>query len=239
VNEAEYFETLQRIEDTTNQIIHNQRVLAGVVEELQLNAEHPFEQDNIYDRHFGRRPSDPLVHDIDGVEITTRILHQTGIGMRDIAGADLLYEIRDKKFMLMQFKRASVDRSRVTNDAEQLERLLQNCPEKCYLKKFEKVFSPIRFNGMCGIWYRVDSARESRIVHACEVKTIFDDRKSAHFDSFRSGVSVAEYESLFASCRIGAFIDQAAMESHVSSLVEQRHVVFRCLQDGMWQQDRR
>ena len=102
-------------------IIHSQQVLAGVHAELDKNQFRPFEQDYIYQEHYGTMPSQPRKMEINGVIITSRVLHQTGIGLQDVNGADLLYEIEGEKFGLIQYKRSNT--RGVKGDAEQLQKL--------------------------------------------------------------------------------------------------------------------
>jgi hypothetical protein len=114
-------------------IVHNQQVLAGIHDKCEFNRLHPFEQDYIYRDHYGSMPSEPRKFKVGDVEITSRILHQTGIGLRDVTGADLLYEIENEKFGLIQYKRSQGHS--IKADSEQLSILLSNCPEKCMYNK--------------------------------------------------------------------------------------------------------
>jgi hypothetical protein len=61
-------------------IIHWQQVLAGINEKLNHSFQNPFENDLIMEEHYGGRPAEPRIHEINGVKITTRILHRLALG---------------------------------------------------------------------------------------------------------------------------------------------------------------
>ena len=90
MDREEFVSTFNLMVDDAAAIIHHNQVLAGLRTELEANLARPFEQDFIYQEHFGGFPSEPMRQVINGVVVTSRILHQTGIGLRDVLGADLL-----------------------------------------------------------------------------------------------------------------------------------------------------
>lgn len=221
-------------------IIHNQQVLAGIHAKLKLNEFRPFEQDYIYRDHYGTMPSQPRTFKVDGIEMTSRILHQTGIGLRDVTGADLLYEIEDEKFCLVQYKRSY--NHNVKADSKQLQTLLGNCPEKCMHNKrrpLRKEWLPIKVNSFCGSWYCViDNNGEKRFVHGCEAEAIFQRNQSVHDKEFHFGISESTYLELFSSCRIGALVrvplDKKVKTGYVENLLESNHLIFEIVQKGKW-----
>jgi hypothetical protein len=101
---VEFKAALQLALDDATAIIHNQHIIAGIHADLDHNLLNPFEQDFIYQEHFGQFPSEPRIIVSNGVVIITRILHQTGTRLSDIRGVDLLYEIENEKFGLIQYK---------------------------------------------------------------------------------------------------------------------------------------
>lgn len=94
---------MELIQDDALAILENQAALSEVKDQLRHNQNKPFEQDFIYVDNYGDLPSKPHRQTIAGIEITTQVLHQTGTGLRDIAGADLLYEIESEKYALIQY----------------------------------------------------------------------------------------------------------------------------------------
>jgi hypothetical protein len=178
MNLYEFNETYELILRDAAAIAHNQQALAGIHTQLERNMFSPFEQDFIYEDHFGQLPSEPRIFNYRGVTITSRINHQTGFRLSDIAGADLLYEIVDEKFALIQYKKAN--NGSVKNDVAQLEVLLGNCPEVCPNQKKRPLpieWVPLKLNSFCGIWYCVHDGAERRYVHACEAEAIFRGKR--------------------------------------------------------------
>ena len=234
----EFTETLDLMLGDAAAIIHNQEVLAGIHSELDRNLLNPFEQDFIYKERFGQFPAEPRRITHNGVVITARILHQTGKRLSDVRGADLLYEIENEKFGLIQYKRATSDR--VENDQEQLRILLGNCPDICSNKRRRPIRItglPSKIFGFCGCWYGVIGEWGSKYVPACEAETILQQRaRTAKF--LEVGISRSAFLDLFASCRIGAFlrypVDVRLKDSFVEQVLENGHVVLEIRQHGRW-----
>jgi len=234
-------ETLNLMVDDAAAIIHNQQVLAGIHTELDKNTLFPYEQDYIYQEHFGQLPSEPQRHTINGIDVTSRILHQTGIRLSDVVGADMLYEIENEKFALIQYKRASNDR--LKGDRDQLNTLLDNCPDVCIHKRNRPIpqyFLPLKLNGYCGCWYSAIINGTKHYVHACEAETFYDSQSSIPADKFLSGLTEESYTGLFASCRVGAFLRQHPREGdllpddYARPLLDLRHIILEIRQLGRW-----
>lgn len=240
MNPNEFAETYNLILNDVAAIAHNQQVLAGIQAQLNYNIFNPFEQDIIYEDHFGQMPSEPRQFTYRGVTITSRILHQTGVSLRDIVGADLLYEIVDEKFGLIQYKRAK--NGSVRNDVVQLEVLLNNCPDMCSNKKKRPIplnWIPLRLNAFCGSWYCVFDGKERMYVHACEAEAIFNGKGSAQIHYFKTGLTKESFLELFSSCRIGALLRRypgpiIRPDIYTSRLLEQRHIILEVRQQGRW-----
>jgi len=243
MNFSEFTETYNLILNDAAAIAHNQQVLAGIHTQLNYNSFNPFEQDIIYEDHFGQIPSEPREFTHRGVTITSRILHQTGVGLRDIVGADLLYEITSEKFGLIQYKRAN--NGSVKNDVSQLEVLLNNCPDVCSNKKKRPIpldWIPLRLNSFCGSWYCVFDGTERRYVHACEAEAVFNGRGSTRSHYFKTGLTKESFMELFSSCRIGALLRRypdpiIRPDAYTSWLLEQRHVILEVQQQGRWSEE--
>lgn len=200
-------------------VIRAQQILAHIKQEVNTNLKQPFEQDYIYSDHFGRKPSEPQIHKINGVTIETRILHQTGVGLRDITGADLLYEISGVKFLIVQYKRPD-NREAVLLDLPQLKNLIENCVLDCEGEP------PERLIGWCGSWYNVIDESNSRYLPACEARIIFGSHKSKRKFSFDLGLSKDTFIELFASCRIGSPINYDEMLRFILLSLENSRIVF-------------
>jgi hypothetical protein len=188
----------------------------------------------IYKDQFGQYPGEPIEHVIDGIRITIRILHQTGKGLRDIRGADLLYEIEDEKYALIQYKSPRKSDGRVAVDKEQLKELIGTCPGVCFYKKKRPTQTPVRMNGYCGCWYTVRSATSSSYMHACEAQHIFGERGTAGEREFQTGLRKDEFERLFAICRIGALTSVKGSKFYINKALDQGDMVFHVVQHGCW-----
>ncbi len=228
--------------DDAAAIIHNQWVLAGIYDEIDKRILSPHEQDFIYSDFYGHPPVQPKRIIIDGVEITTRLLHQEGIGLRDIAGADLLYEIEGEKFTLIQYKK--VHNGQVKNDVVQMKALIDNCPDACYLKNMRPVTNllPLKINGFCGVWYEIVLENgERNVVHACEAEAIFGSQKSIKAENFNRCLSQEAFTELFAKCRIGAMVRKYPEQTgtlpkyYIEPALKFNHVVLEIRQSGQWQ----
>lgn len=221
-------------------IIHSQQVLAGIHAELDKNQFRPFEQDYIYQEHYGALPSRPRKIEINGVTITSRVLHQTGIGLQDVNGADLLYEIEGEKFGLIQYKRTNANS--LKGDAGQLQKLLSSCPEQCiHFKRrpIPKDWLPLKTNSFCGAWYSVIHENgEQKFVHACEAEAIFKNKISAQGKDFNFGLSKSTFLELFSSCRVGALIripsEKRVENGYLENLLANHHLIFEIVQKGKW-----
>ena len=240
---SEYFEVLDVMLEDTAAIIHNQQVLAGIQEQIRRNEERPFEQDLIYRDQFERFPSEPITREMHGVQIVSRVLHQTGLRLSDVAGADLMYEIKNEKFGLIQYKKESS--GRIRGDKPQLRNLLDNCPEICYNRRHPLTAArmPSKLFSFCGCWYAVFShdainGAVPRYVPACEAEFIFQTNSTASFAQFRGGIARDVFLEFFASCRIGALVrrkeNNFARDRYIQQLIEDRHIILEITQQGTW-----
>lgn len=238
MNPTEFREVFDLMLRDASAIIRNQQALAGIHQQLDQNRLSPFEQDVIYEDHFGQMPSEPREITVNGVRIITRVLHQTGVRLGDIQGADLLYEIEREKFGIVQYKRSSNGTAKT--DADQLETLLDSCPDVCTQKKKRPIpldWIPVRLNAYCGIWYCVYGNGDRKYVHACEAEGVFGTRKSANVVQFRSGLTKETFLELFALCHIGALTtarDIQTQNRFVAVLREAKHIILEVRQRGKW-----
>lgn len=214
-----------------NSIIHHQRILSQIKSEIQQNLGHPFEQDYIYRKHFGHFPAEKSIIEVNGVRITTQVLHQTGRRLSDISGADLLYEIENEKFALIQYKLECGNT--VTIDRVQLEKMLLLCPDACYHKRREPNWSPLKLNGFCGFYFAIVINGLPKYLHACEIKMLFREKNTIPSTSFVNGLKEETFDELFASCRIGA-LTRIDSSRFVNTSIDQGNLVLSVQQEGKW-----
>lgn len=231
---SEYNDTMRQMAEQVNSIVHNQRVLADVNSELDRNQNNPFEQDYIYQDQYGSIPSNPIERTIGGVQITTRILHQTGQQLSDVVGADLLYEIKDTKYILVQYKRVPVDSPSFTVDPIQLKKVIGNCPSICLYRRNKPTSVPTVMNGYCGCFYRIISTDESKFLPACEIDWLSSASNSIKTTLISSGLSTDTFEELFAFCRIGALTRVKRSNAYIDEYLGLNHIIYYALQNGQW-----
>lgn len=201
-------------------IIHAQRILNEVNLELAQRSLQILEEDLIFEDGYGFTPDSARTINIDGVEIRIRVLHRRGLGQRDIKGADLLYEIVGRKFVLIQYKRPQA-RERVVLDRPQLEELVGTCPNVC-------LDDPKEVLGTCGAWYAVE---QKAYLPACKALAVFGERKSRAALFFRASLSAEDFQLLFARCGTGARVE-ADLPSLSSKSIASDRVLFSVSQKG-------
>jgi hypothetical protein len=217
VTEEELDRTAALVNTQITSILRSRARLRGIEEQIGENVNEPFEQDLIYGRHYGTRPGEPRRRVIHGVEITTRVLHQTGIRLSDIDGADLIYEIPGEKYVLIQYKKTD-KRGRVTRDQAQLDRLIGDCGH-CH--------SPWRLvRSWCGSWYCVINRSEEALLPACRAADAFGTQKSADWAQFSLGISHPSFDELFAKCYLGARVGFKPVATMIDEAMLAQRLVF-------------
>ena len=215
------------VNDLTDQIIRAQQTLKNINNELDRNSFRPFEQDRIYRDHYDQIPSNAREHQINGVTISTRILHQTGTHSSDISGADLLYEIEGVKFLIVQYK--SPDGSgRVTNDLPQLNNLIASCPVNCKGKDQRRI------NGLCGSWYNITDNSGDQYMQACEANKTFGVYNSRYKSKFSPGLTQNTFVELFALCRVGAPTSIESIQNYIALSLAYNRIIFPVNQFGQF-----
>lgn len=223
MNENEWHEVVRAINSDIRGIIKAQRVLSDVHEELQRRAGSPIEEDFIFAEVFGSDPSEPTIKNIDGVRVEVRMLHRRGLRQADIKGADLLYEIAGRKFVLIQYKMAKG--GRVSMDEVQLETLIATCPN--HFSTGSEGFWP-----HCGAWFAIFGGEESLYLPACKARQTFGDSASRALDMFAEGLNSDVFNQLFARCWTGARVAPVQQSLLTWSALEYDHVLFTVLQHG-------
>ncbi|MGE3335752.1 MAG: hypothetical protein AB7I36_19065 [Rhodospirillaceae bacterium] len=215
--------TVGQIYDDIAGILRAQRVRGDIEEQLRARDARPLEDDAIFEVGLGQHPGTPRIVEIDGVTISIRILHRRGLGVRDIKGADLLYEIAGRKYMLIQYKTPDA-RGMVTKDGDQLRELIAACPNPC----------PPPRRGLwptCGSWFAL-TAPERLYLPACVADSIFGVAASRTAKKFRSGVPQETFDHLFARCWIGARVAPTEFAYLTWSELDADRVLFSVVQSG-------
>ena len=228
MNENEWHEVVRAINSDIRGIIEAQRVLHDVHEKLQRRADNPIEEDFILAEGFGRDPSEPNIKNIDGVRIEVRMLHRRGLRQADIKGADLLYEIAGRKFVLIQYKKAKD--GRVSMDDVQLETLIATCPSH-FSTRFEDFWSEGSWPS-CGAWFAIVGGEEKLYLTACKARHIFGDRASRPLDMFAGGLNSDVFDQLFARCWTGARVAPVQQSLLTWLALEHDRVLCTVLQHG-------
>jgi hypothetical protein len=237
MTEDEIVSVTDLINSQVSQIVKGQILLSDLKQALNDRDFFPFEESQIYQDHYGTKPSVPLTKTIGGVEFTTRILHRQGIRQSDIKGADLLYEIEGVKYILIQYKRASPD-GQVSLDRPQLNTIIATCPVEC---KYHYTFNSrllrvksSRINGWCGSWYCVYHGSEARLVQACQAKSMFGPSGTVPFSRFKGELSKETFDELFASCKIGARTSFADIAAYAIGSSNADRLLFSVVQRGTY-----
>jgi hypothetical protein len=176
-------------------IVRAQQTLQDIHQEMELRAGVPTEEDFITEDVLSTSLARPQIKIIGGVPVEISWLHRRGIGVSDVKGADLLYEIADRKFAVVQYK---VEHGgRVKRDRAQLKDLIDACPNGC----------PPYLPGMvrkCGAWFAVKSRGPDYYLPACIAEDCFGPFDSIGKSWFTPGLSYEYFEHTFARCLTGA-----------------------------------
>ena len=103
--ETEWQTLVANINADVSGMLRAQQTLDEVHDDLQRREKSVVEEDFIFEDGWGVDTNAPNIRELYGVRIATRVLHRRGLALRDIKGADLLYEIVGRKFTLVQYKK--------------------------------------------------------------------------------------------------------------------------------------
>lgn len=157
-----------------------------------------------------------------------------------ISGADLAFELRDEKVVLVQAKRVG-SRGRMSFSRFQMHKLLEVEAELCGPTRHRlDACSPsprvhLPYAGLCRLafYYLVmgtASQPQERLFHASEVSFVLGNRKSASQTEFvGQGLSPKDFQDLFWQCKIGGpDLDYSVKAAifHYYSLVTDRLVMW-------------
>ena len=190
---SEWRELVQDINSDIAAISRAVQTRGEIHDQIAARAVRPNEEFFIDDDAFGMQPSEPREFGLHGASIKVWKVHRAGIWAGDIKGADLYYEIDDKKFVLVQYKTPD-KRDRVNLDKEQLDELVNACPIDCPPSK--------RFG--CGSWYLIRTKDDREYFPACEARKIFGRNNSRYRRFFINGLVESQFMQDFGACQIGA-----------------------------------
>lgn len=183
---------------------------------LRGNRARPTEEQLIDLGSFGFPPGEPRTVVIAGSEVKIWKIHRAGLNLSDVKGADLYYELGNKKFVLVQYKIPNSS-GRVRLDDEQLDELQRSCPVEC--------LPTTRFS--CGSWYALHKNPTASYFPACEARELFGKFASRKSEHFINGLTHDQFQNDFGSCRIGARTKPVRASEYRKFSINSNRVVFR------------
>jgi len=159
---------------------------------------------------------------IYGIPIKKKVLHRKSESSN---GADLLLEIENEKFAIIQFKKVTSN-NRYQFEIEQLDNLGEFC-RWCKDSQFLPPQCP------CYVWLIDDSGRFPlyRVYRLCELKKILRGRLSApKTDFYSSGIKRSTFRELFVKCWAGMQIIKKPSDDILLNYIDgTNHVIFNYL----------
>ncbi|KAA1258947.1 hypothetical protein LF1_14710 [Rubripirellula obstinata] len=190
------------------------RLRNDVRNSIQQSADDPTEEHFIDEDSFGHSLFEPFRSQHGGAEIKVWKTHRAGLQCSDIAGADLYYEIADRAYVLVQYKKPTKS-GRIARDAEQLTTLKNACPVTCP--------PPHRFR--CGSWFTICEPDNRSYFTACEADAIFGQYNSRKAEYFINGLTKEQFLHDFGAAIIGARTEAIDIESYRKSAIAENRVV--------------
>lgn len=218
--ETEWQTLVANINADVSGMLRAQQTLDEIHDGLRRREKNVVEEDFIFEDGWGVDTNAPRVRELYGVTIATSVLHRRGLALRDIKGADLLYEIAGSKFTLVQYKKPN-RKGLVERDKRQLDDLAAACPNECppYVSGYEM---------SCGAWYAVrpENRTNSFYLPACRADEIFGKADSRSTKRFGYGLSMTDFQQAFAVCLIGARVaPEAFIRGTVAREIAERNFV--------------
>ena len=213
---------IQAVNDDIERIARAAQTQEQVREAIRFRSENPLEEQLIDEDSYAIPRGEPRLQRVGGVEQRIWKIHRAGLDSTDIKGADLYYEIDGIKFVLVQYKSPST-KARVKKDSSQLTELIAACPNPC----------PPTERFSCGSWFALRDGERSSYHTACEANKIFGAYASRKKEAFINGLTKDQFESDFASCRIGGrsapirvmqFQQTSVKADHIFFWVQQRFI---------------
>ena len=181
---------------------------------LQQRRLTPTEEQFIDEDAFESAPGQPRLFRVAGAELKVWKIHRLGLDLGDVKGADLYYELGDRKFVLIQYKIPN-SLNRVRLDDDQLQELQDACPVPCLPTQ--------RFN--CGSWYALRQSTGTVYFPACEARRLFGGYASRKAEYFVNGLERAHFQQDFGRCRIGARTQLIDLEEYVQFTTDSDRVL--------------
>lgn len=168
---------------------------------------------------------------IDGDVLRITITHRHG--GESVFGVDLVYEISDRKIVLLQYKKSNQGRFFI--DRKQLKKLRYFCYDRCFAKKYEGkpwFLKESRIVSLCPSYYYliIGNKEDELVMPACVVESILDSksksRSSAKTDEFLRGFSREAFDEMFSKCWLGAVFTLKESVDHMTDiLLSEDHIL--------------
>ncbi|WP_345295525.1 hypothetical protein [Luteimonas vadosa] len=182
---------------------------------LKTRSVSPSEEQIIDADCFGQAPGVHRIVRVAGSMLKIWKIHRAGLDLSDVKGADLYYELGNRKFVLVQYKKSS-STDRVVLDKPQLVELEKACPVNCLPTN--------RF--CCGSWYALHGKKKIAYFTACEIRELFGAYKSRKADYFVNGLTRKQFLEAFGSCNIGARTRPIRVAAYQTFSIDNDHVFF-------------
>ena len=197
-------------------MVRAQHTRDGLRGEIRRGVAQPSEEQFIDEDCFDQPRGTPKIHFVGGTQIKVWKLHRAGLHSSDVKGADLFYEIEDKKFVVVQYKTPN-RQGRIFRDVTQMDELLDVCPVDCLPSN--------RFQ--CGGWFALLSGDSDMHFPACEAQAVFGTKRSRKSDAFINGLSKRRFREDFGLCRIGARTEPVDVEAYQERSIEEDRLFVR------------
>ncbi|MDR7191556.1 hypothetical protein [Luteimonas terrae] len=165
---------------------------------------------------FGTQPGRHRTVTVGQSKLKVWKVHRLGLDLSDVKGADLYYELGNRKFVLVQYKKPNSS-DRVVLDDQQLRELQNACPVNCRPTN--------RF--CCGSWYALHRKPDAMYFTACEARELFGAYESRKAGYFVNGLTQTQFLEEFGSCRIGARTKPVRASAYQSVAVDNDRVFVR------------
>ena len=231
-------ELLKSVSLTVSEIVVWRKKIRRLKDELE--KQEITEDDFIYsDLHrflekakYGEAPLSK-VFPIDGADLKVTIAHRHKA--ESVFGVDLVYEICDKKIVLMQYKKSSQRRFFI--DRKQSKKLRHFCYDNCVAKKIQhQSWFPedSRIISLCPCYYYlIIKPGDELVMPACVVESILDskqkDRGSADTKEFMRGISREAFNEMLSKCWLGAaYTSKENVDLMMDILLSEDHTLIHC-----------
>lgn len=213
------FETINK---DINSILKAQKIHAQIKSKLSEKLVKMNEEDFIDMDAFATSSDGSTIKFIENVEVKVTKLHRKGDLSTDILGADMLYELEDKKFLLVQYKNAT-NESQIKCDKQQILEIKDTCAKRCKIHGVPHYY--------CGAWYKLCRKEGSRFLRACDALNVFGSADSRAYSKFSETISESTFFRQFAECKIGSPLEFQDIDSALA-FINTSDLAFHVRQSG-------